>query len=238
MSLREVGLLVYSQGFAVSRDEYIVRELASFDWTEHHHVLFKYTLPLGLTYDLLSEDTKTRVDRETKTVHGLPFEPFLSDHNRYEFHPYHQLRDDVTHWCQQYLTPERWRVGIFTVNGLYRLFHDPWFSYPTVVLEGQGCRELSSLSIATVNVMATNDHGQNWCHDHLHGERGIWHDCCARVRACQMSGCLRRPYPKSMPNACFGKNGAIVSWIRSYATIALMTKTRRLLKEKPRIGSR
>ena len=46
MSLREVSLLVYSQGFAVSRDEYIVRELAFCDWTGHHHVLFKYTLPL------------------------------------------------------------------------------------------------------------------------------------------------------------------------------------------------
>ena len=45
MSLREVSLLVYSQGFAVSRDEYIVRELAFYDWTGHHHVLFKYTLP-------------------------------------------------------------------------------------------------------------------------------------------------------------------------------------------------
>ena len=40
--------------------------------------------------------------------------------------------------------------------------------------------------------MATNDHGQNWCHDHLHGKCGIWHDCCARVRACQISGWLRR----------------------------------------------
>ena len=52
MSLREVGLLVNSQGLAISRDEYIVRELAFCDCTEHHHVLFKYTLPLGLTYDL------------------------------------------------------------------------------------------------------------------------------------------------------------------------------------------
>ena len=41
-------------------------------------------------------------------------------------------------------------------------------------------------SFPTVNVMATNDHGQNWCHDHIHGERDIWHDCCARVCACQM----------------------------------------------------
>jgi len=48
MSLGEVGLLVYSQGFAISRDEYIVRELAFSDWTGHHHV-FKYLLPLGLT---------------------------------------------------------------------------------------------------------------------------------------------------------------------------------------------
>ena len=90
MSLRQVGLLVYSQGFAISEDEYIVRELAFCDWTGHHHVLFKCTLPLGLTYDLVSEDVKTRVDRQTKTVHGLPFEPFLSYYNRHEFHPYHQ----------------------------------------------------------------------------------------------------------------------------------------------------
>ena len=31
MSLREVGLLVYSQGFAISQEEYIVRELAFCD---------------------------------------------------------------------------------------------------------------------------------------------------------------------------------------------------------------
>ena len=192
MSLREVGLLIHSQGFAIPQDEYIVRELAFCDWTGHHHVLFKYTLPLGLTYDLLSEDAKTRVDRQTKTVHGLPFKPFLSDHNRHEFHPYHQLRDDVTRWCQQYLTPEQWRLGIFTLNGLYRLFQEPRFSYPIVVLEGQGCRALSSLPIATVNMMATNDHGQNWYHYHSHGERGIWYDGCAQVRPCQMSGWLRR----------------------------------------------
>ena len=60
-----------------------------------------------MTYDLLSKDAKTRVDRQTKTVHALPFEPFLSDHKRQEFHPYDQIRDDVTRWCQQYLTPKR-----------------------------------------------------------------------------------------------------------------------------------
>ena len=49
MSLREVGLLVYSQGFAISREEYIVRELAFCDWTGHHQVLLKYLLPPGLT---------------------------------------------------------------------------------------------------------------------------------------------------------------------------------------------
>ena len=75
MSLRKVGILAYSQGFAVSPDEYIFRELGFCDWTGHHHVLFKYTLPPGLTYDILSEDAKTRVDRQTNTVHGLPFEP-------------------------------------------------------------------------------------------------------------------------------------------------------------------
>ena len=52
VSLREVGIFAYSQGLIVSRDEYIVRELAFCDWTGHHHVLFKYTLQLGLTYDL------------------------------------------------------------------------------------------------------------------------------------------------------------------------------------------
>ena len=131
-------------------------------------------------------------------------------------------------------------MGVFTVNGLHRLFQDLWFSYPIVVLEGQGCRELSTLPIATVNVMATNDHGRNWCNDHLHGERDMWHDCCARVRTCQMSGWLRRQSnvsQKSMPNACLGKNDAIVSWIRSYATVALMKKTRLLPKEKVWIGS-
>ena len=49
MSLRQVGLLVYSEGFAVSPDEFIVRELPFCDWTGHHHLLFKYTLLLGLS---------------------------------------------------------------------------------------------------------------------------------------------------------------------------------------------
>lgn len=40
-------------------------------------------------------DVKAGVDRQTNTVHSLPFEPFLSDPNQHEFHPYHQLRDDV-----------------------------------------------------------------------------------------------------------------------------------------------
>ena len=41
MALNEVGLLVYSQGFAISRDEYIIRELAFCDWTGHNHALLK-----------------------------------------------------------------------------------------------------------------------------------------------------------------------------------------------------
>ena len=193
VSLREVGLLVYSHGFAICREEYIIRDLAFCDWTGHHHVLFKYLLPVGVSYDQLSEEARTRVDRQTRAVHGLPFEPYTA-YNRHEFHPYHQMRDDITRWCQQYLTPERWRLGVFTLNGLYRMFQEPRFSYPIVVLEGQGCRDLANLPIATVNVMATNDHGRNWCTDHSHRERGsgIWHNHCARVRACQMNGCLRR----------------------------------------------
>ena len=65
---------------------------------------------------------------------------------------------------------------VFTLNGPYRLSQEPRFSYPIVFLEGQGFRKLASLSIATVNVMATYDHGRNWCTDHSHGERGsgIW----------------------------------------------------------------
>ena len=134
------------------------------------------------------------MDRQTQTVHGLPLERYVAEHNRHEFHPYHQMRDDITCWCQHYLTPERWRLGVFTLDGLYRLFQEPRFSYPIVVLEDQGCRDLASLLIASVNVMATNDHGRNWCMDHTNGERGsgIWHDHCAQVQACQMSGWLRR----------------------------------------------
>lgn len=77
-----------------------------------------------MAYATLSEDVKARVDSQTNTVHGLPFEPFFSDHNHHEFHPYLQLRDDVTHWCQQHLTLERLYVGVFTMNGLYRFFEN------------------------------------------------------------------------------------------------------------------
>ena len=105
MALNQVGLLVYSQRFALSRDEYIIRELALCDWTGHHHVLFKYLLPQGVSYDQLSEKAKTRVDRQTQTVHGLPFEP-STVYNRHEYHPYRQIQNDLTRWCQQYLTPQ------------------------------------------------------------------------------------------------------------------------------------
>ena len=161
MALHEVGLLVYSQGFAISRDEYIIRELAFCDWTGHHHAVFKYLLPKGVSYNQLSEEAKTRVHRQTRTVHGLPFEPYTA-YNRHEFHPCHQIKDDITRWCQQYLT----------LNGLYGLFQEPRLSYPLVVLEGQGCQELAPLPIATVNVLATNDQGRSWCMDHTDGERG------------------------------------------------------------------
>ena len=43
MSLHKVGLLAYSQGFVLSLDEYISRELGFWDWTGRHYVLFKYT---------------------------------------------------------------------------------------------------------------------------------------------------------------------------------------------------
>ena len=143
---------------------------------------------MGVSYDQLSEEARTRVDRQTQTVHGLPFEPYTA-YNRHEFHRYHQIKDNITCWCQQYLTPQRGRL-----NGLYRLLHEPGFSYPIVVLEGQGCQDLANLPIATVNVMATHDQGRNWCMDHTDGERGsgVWYDHCAQVRACQMSGWLRR----------------------------------------------
>ena len=44
--MNKVGLLMYSQGFALSRDEYIIRELAFCDWTGHHHILYKYLFKL------------------------------------------------------------------------------------------------------------------------------------------------------------------------------------------------
>ena len=193
MALHEVGLLVFSQGFALSRDEYIIRELAFCDWTGHHHGLFKYLLPPGVSYNQLSEEAQSRVDRQTQTVHGLPFEPYTA-YNRQDFHPYEQMRDDITRWCQQHLTPQRNRIGVHTCNGLTKMLQEPPFAYPLVVLEGQGCGDLTNLPIATANVMAHHDHGRNWCEDHSHGARGsgIWHDHCAHVRVCQMSGWLRR----------------------------------------------
>ena len=69
-----------------------------------------------------------------------------------------------------------------------------WVSSPSTVSiacsKSPGFLTLSSASLS----MATNDHGRNWCMDHSHGERGssVWHDSCAQVRACQMSGWLRR----------------------------------------------
>ena len=213
MALNEVGLFVYSQGFSLSRDEYIIRELVLCDWTGHHHVLFKYLLPVGVSYDQLSKEAKASVDRQTQTVHGLPFEPYTA-HNRQEFHPYHQIKDDITRWCQQYLTPQGGRLGVFTLNGLYRLFQETRFSYPIVVLEGQGCGDLANLPIATVNVMATNDQGRNWCMDHCHGERGsgVWHHHWAHVRVCQMSGWLRRQ-TNALPTL-FQVKGQRVLWQR------------------------
>ena len=121
MSLRDIGLLVYSQGFAISRDEYIIRELAFCDWTGHHHGLFKYLLPKGVSYNQLSETAQTRVDRQTQMVHGLPFEPYTA-YNRQDFHPYDQMKNDITRWCQQYLTPDRGRIGVYTLDGLAKMF--------------------------------------------------------------------------------------------------------------------
>ena len=112
-----------------------------------------------------------------------------------------------------------------------------------VVLEGQGCRELSTLPIATVNVMATNNHDQNCCHNHIHSGRDsdIWHYCCAESMGLSNDGCVNnltcyQLCPKSMPNRCFVKNVAIVSWMGSYVTIALIAKTMLFPKEKAWIG--
>ena len=140
MALREVGLLVFSQGFALSRDEYIIRELAFYDWTGHHHVLFKYLLPTGVSYEQLSETARTRVDRQTQTEHGLPFEPFLSDHNRQDLHAYHRMRDDIHRWCQRYLTPDRGRIGVHPLNGMYRLLQEPRFRTPSRSWKGRVAR--------------------------------------------------------------------------------------------------
>ena len=138
MATRTVGLLVFSQGFALSRDEYIIRELAFCDWTGHHQVLFKYLLPTGVSYEQLSETARAGVDRQTRTVHGLPFEPFSSHYNRQDLHPYDQMKDDIHRWCQQYLTPDRERIGVYTLNGLAQLLQEPPFAFSLVVLEGRG----------------------------------------------------------------------------------------------------
>ena len=237
MALNEVGVLAYSQGFALSRDEYIIRELALCDWTGHHHVLFKYLLPVGVSYDQLSEEAKTRVERQSSTVHGLPFEPYTA-YNRQDFHPYHQIRDDLIRWCHQYLTPERWRLGVFTHDGLYRLLQEPQFSYPIVVLEDHGCRELTNLPIATVNVMATQDQGRNWCMDHTHGAResGVWHHRCAHVRACQLSGWLRR-HSNVLPTL-YQVNAQRVLWQKRCDRLLDQLLCNHCLEAKGWIGSR
>ena len=97
------------------------------------------------------------------------------------------MRDHIARWCQRYLTPNRGRIGVYTLNGLAAMLQDPPFAHTLVVLEGRGCPDLANLPIATVNVMAHNDHGRNWCMDHTHKERGsrVWHDHCAHVRVCQ-----------------------------------------------------
>ena len=143
-----------------------------------------------------------------RTVHSLQ-PPRLSS-LRSDARRYHPLVSTAPH-------PQRERMGVFTLNGLYRLFQQPPFAYPLVVLEGQGCRDLASLPTATVNVLATNDQGRNWCLDHSDGARGsgVWHGHCAHVRACQMSGWLRRQ-TNVLPTlfqvnaqSCCGNNGVI-----------------------------
>jgi len=68
MSLHQVAVLAYSHGLALSREDYLFREIGLCDWTRHHHVLFKYRLPPGRTYAHLSEDLKARVDRQSQMV--------------------------------------------------------------------------------------------------------------------------------------------------------------------------
>ena len=136
MALNEVGLLVYSQGFAISRDEYIIRELAFCDWTGHHHALFKYQLPMGVSYNQLSAEARAPVDRQTRTVHGLPFEPYTA-YNRHAFHPYHQIKDDITRWCQQYLTPQRGRLGCSRLMDCIDCCTNPDFRTPSWSSKGR-----------------------------------------------------------------------------------------------------
>ena len=74
MSLREVGLLVYSQGIAISRDETIIRELVFCDWTGHqawtplsHHkhcflIFFSQIMPLTI-YTGGAKGVDTHVER-------------------------------------------------------------------------------------------------------------------------------------------------------------------------------
>lgn len=169
-----MGALVYANGFSLSEGRYIIRELAFCDYTGHHHALFKFLLPEGMSFDGLSKEDKKAVDRQKGAVHSLPFEPFVSKHNTDKFRPYDQITQHIVQWCQQHLSTERDRLGVFAIDDLYLLLKEPPLSYPLVVLkllEPLGCPPLRKLPISTVNVFAYNDNGHNWCRDHTHATR-------------------------------------------------------------------
>ena len=80
-------------------------------------------------------------------------------------------------------------VGLYGVSPLTKLCQDQ--KIPTVDLTQYGLTDLLSLPSSTVNVMAPVNFS-SWCVNHWHGQRGVWHECCARLMACGMSGWVRK----------------------------------------------
>lgn len=91
-------------------------------------------------------------------------------------------------WFRKFTSSTRPAVGLYGVKPLTKLFRD--YKIPTVNLQHYSLTDLINHPIANVNVMAPGNY-QNWGDKHWHGQRGVWHDCCARLMACRMSGWVR-----------------------------------------------
>lgn len=87
-------------------------------------------------------------------------------------------------------SPQKPALGLFGDDGLTSLLTT--LKIPFVNLKWFGLEDLESLPIGTIHAMSRGEMVNNWCRDHSHGNVDIWHDCCARVMACTMSGWLRK----------------------------------------------